>query len=118
MTKELDETLIYKTKRKPREDGLTDDECIAINLFWRKHVKVPILAKVFRVSKNTCYYRCLTGNANSYPNSIYSNKASDTNALIDKMGFQKAWEHTYVTDQMVEDVEAEMAAELARREAA
>ena len=29
MTREIDETLIYKTKRKPREDGLTDDECIA-----------------------------------------------------------------------------------------
>ena len=45
MTREIDETLIYKTKRKPREDGLTDDECIALNLFWRKHIKVPILAK-------------------------------------------------------------------------
>ena len=37
--------------------------------------------------------------------------------LIDKMGFQSAWD-TYVTDEMVDDVEAEMAAELARREAA
>ena len=49
MTRDIDETLIYKTKRKPRQDGLTDDECIAINLFWRKHIKVPILARVFRV---------------------------------------------------------------------
>ena len=48
---------------------------------------------------------------------MYSNKAKDTNALIDKMGFQAAW-NRYVTDQMVDDVEAEMAAELARREAA
>lgn len=117
MTREIDETLIYKTKRKPREDGLTDDECIALNLFWRKHIKVPILAKVFKVSKNTIYYRALTGSADSYPTSMYSNKAKDTNALIDKMGFQKAWDK-YVTDQMVDDVEAEMAAELARREAA
>ena len=39
MTRDIDETLIYKTKRKPRQDGLTDDECIAINLFWRKHIK-------------------------------------------------------------------------------
>ena len=39
---------------------------------------------------------------------MYSNKAKDTNALIDKMGFQKAWDK-YVTDQMVDDVEAEMA---------
>ena len=117
MTRDVDETLIYKTKRKPREDGLTDDECIALNLFWRKHIKVPILAKVFKVSKNTIYYRALTGSADSYPTSMYSNKAKDTNALIDKMGFQAAW-NRYVTDQMVDDVEAEMAAELARREAA
>ena len=117
MTREIDETLIYKTKRKPREDGLTDDECIALNLFWRKHIKVPILAKVFKVSKNTIYYRALTGSADSYPTSMYSNKAKDTNALIDRIGFQEAW-NRYVTDQMVDDVEAEMAAELARREAA
>ena len=117
MTREIDETLIYKTKRKPREDGLTDNECVALNLFWRKNIKVPILARVFRVSKNTIYYRALTGKANSYPNSLYSNKAKDTNALIDKMGFQRAWD-TYVTDEMVDAVEAEMAAEVARREAA
>ena len=36
MTIDLDETLIYKTKRKPREDGLTDDECIALNLILAK----------------------------------------------------------------------------------
>ena len=117
MTRDIDETLIYKTKRKPREDGLTDDECIALNLFWRKHIKVPILAKVFRVSKNTIYYRALTGKADSYPNSLYSNKAKDTNALIDRLGFQNAW-NKYVTDEMVDAVEAEMAAELSRREAA
>lgn len=117
MTRELDETLIYKTKRKPREDGLTDDECIALNLFWRKHVKVPILAKVFKVSKNTIYYRALTGNADSYPTSMYSNKARDTNALIDRMGFKQAWDK-YVTDDLVRAVEAEMEAELKRREAA
>ena len=117
MTREIDETLIYKTKRKPREDGLTDDECIALNLFWRKHIKVPILAKVFRVSKNTIYYRALTGKADSYPNSLYSNKAKDTNALIDRLGFQVAW-NKYVTNEMVDAVEAEMQAELTRREAA
>ena len=117
MTREIDETLIYKTKRKPRQDGLTDDECICLNLFWRKHIKVPILAKVFRVSKNTVYYRALTGKADSYPNSLYSNKAKDTNALIDKIGFQAAWDK-YVSDEMVDAVEAEMAAELSRREAA
>ena len=48
---------------------------------------------------------------------MYSNKAKDTNALIDRIGFQEAW-NRYVTDEMVDAVEAEMAAELARREAA
>ena len=88
-----------------------------LTLFWRKHIKVPIFAKLFRVSKNTIYYRALTGKADSYPNSLYSNKAKDTNALIDRLGFQVAW-NRYVTDEMVDAVEAEMAAELSRREAA
>ena len=63
MTRALDETLVHKTKRAPRESTLTDNECVALNLFWRKNVRVPILAKVFKVSKNTIYYRALTGNA-------------------------------------------------------
>ena len=40
---------------------------IALNLLWRKKVRVPVLAKVFRCSKNTIYYNCLTGDAPSYP---------------------------------------------------
>ena len=116
MTIALDETLIYKTKRKPREDGLTDDECIALNLFWRKRVRVPILAKVFSVSKNTIYYRALTGAAKLYPTSTYSNKARDTNALIDSLGEEEAW-NRFVTDEMVLAVNQEMAAEVERRNA-
>lgn len=106
MTIELDETLLYKIKRKPREDGLNDDKCIALNLFWRKHVKVTILAKVFRVSKNTIYDRA-----------IHGSRATETNALIDKLGFDKAW-NRYVTDDMVRAVNAAMAAEVERREKA
>jgi hypothetical protein len=117
MTVQLDEDLIHKIKRKPREDVLSDNECVALNLFWRRKVKVPILAKVFKVSKNTIYYRALTGTADSYPTSVYSNKAKDTNALIDKIGVEAAWKR-YVTDEMVMHVNQEMEAELARRDAA
>ena len=41
----LDEGLVTKTKRKPRTDALSDDDCVAINLFWRKGVRVPLLAR-------------------------------------------------------------------------
>ena len=115
MTVALDPALVFQTKRRTREDGLSDAECIAINLFWRREVRVPILARVFKVSKNTIYYRCLTGNADSYPNSLYANKARDTNKLIDDMGVEAAWKK-FVTDDMVRKVNAEMAEELRRRE--
>ena len=49
---QLDEDLIYRTKRRARENGLTPEERIAINLLWRKKVRVPVLAKCFGVSKN------------------------------------------------------------------
>lgn len=65
MTVALDRSLMMRVKRKPREDVLTFDECVALNLFWRKGVPVPILAKAFHASKNTIYYRALTGTADS-----------------------------------------------------
>jgi hypothetical protein len=111
----LDESLIYRAKRRAREDGLTPEERIALNLFWRKGVRVPILAKVFRCSKNTCYYKSLTGEADSYPNSNRSNSAAETNALIDSLGVDEAWRR-FVTDDMVAAVNAEMALEVERRE--
>jgi hypothetical protein len=116
MTVALNEDLVQRVKRRPHEGTLTEAECIALNLFWRKDVKVPILAKAFRVSKNTIYYRALTGTADSYPTSIYSNQAQEINALIDKMGVAKAWSK-YVTDDMVVAVNAELEAELERRNA-
>ena len=115
MTVALDPGLIFETRR--RTPGISDAECIAINLFWRKKVRVPILARVFKVSKNTIYYRALTGMADSYPNSRYSNRAKDTNALIDQIGEKAAWDR-YVTDDMIRKVNAEMAEELRRRERA
>lgn len=110
----LDENLISLSRRKPREDALTHDECIAVNLFWRKHVRVPILAKVFKASKNTLYYRALTGTADSYPTSIYANQAQETNDLIDRIGEEEAWKR-YVTDDMVEAVNAAMREDVQNR---
>ena len=61
MNVQLDETLIAQARRAPRHDGLSLGERIALNLLWRKKVRVPVLAKVFQCSKNTIYYNCLDG---------------------------------------------------------
>lgn len=103
MNVRLDETLIYRTRRRAREDGLTADERIAINLLWRKKVRVAILAEVFNVSKNTIYYKALTGTADSYPNSPRSNSAAETNEAIERLGFDEAWKQ-FVTDDIVKRI--------------
>lgn len=107
-------SLLYRTKRRARDDGLTPDERVAINIFWREGVRIPILAKVFKVSKNTIYYKALTGEADSYPNSNRSNSARETNELIESLGLEKAREQ-FITDRMQRAVEAEMAREAAKR---
>ena len=99
---ELDQDLVRLAKRAPRHDGLSESERIAMNLFWRRGVRVPILAKVFQCSKNTCYYNCLTGDAASYPP---TNKAKEINDLIDRIGEEKAWEEN-VTATMIRAVNA------------
>lgn len=104
----LDETLIYQTRRKARKDGLTSEERIALNLFWRKGVKVPILAKAFKISKNTIYYKALTGGADSYPNTAHYNPAMETNKTIDRMGEAAAYKK-FVTPEMIKAVNEEMA---------
>jgi hypothetical protein len=110
----LDESLIFRTKRRTTEVGLTPEQCIAINLFWRKGVRAAILAKVFQVSKNTIYYRCLTGTRPSYPASADTSTARQTNSVIDGLGETAAWQK-FVPDEMVRAVNAEMAAEAVRR---
>jgi hypothetical protein len=107
-------TLIYRTKRRSRDDGLTPEERIAINVFWRDGVRIPILAKVFKVSKNTIYYKALTGDADSYPNSNRTNLAEETNALIERLGIEEA-RAQFVTERMQRAVEDEMAREAKRR---
>ena len=104
MNVQLDETLIAQARRAPRHDGLSLSERIALNLLWRKHVRVPVLAKVFQCSKNTIYYNCLTGDAASYPLSG-ANKAREINEIIDRMGEDQAWEQN-VTATMIRAVNA------------
>ena len=111
---QLDEDLIYRTKRKAREDGLTPEDRIAMNLFWRKKVRVAVLAKVFGVSRNTCYYKALTGTADSYPNTSRSNSAIEANAVIERLGPDEAWRQ-FVTDKMVKAVNDENRREAAAR---
>ena len=116
MTLEIDKTLLYRTKRRGRKDGLTPEERVALNLLWdnNKGVRVPILAKVFKVSKNTVYYKALTGSADSYPNTDASNSAADTRRLIDELGVEEATRR-FVTPEMVQAVNQEMAREAERR---
>jgi hypothetical protein len=106
MTIQLNEDLMYLTKRRARGDGLKPRERIAINLFWRRGVKVPVLARAFNVSKNTIYYKCLTGLASSYPSGM-SNLAEETNDLIERLGVEEAYKR-YVTPKMIKAVNEEM----------
>lgn len=104
MNVQLDEMLIAQARRAPRHDGLSLGERIALNLLWRKKVRVPVLAKVFQCSKNTIYYNCLTGDAASYP-SATGNKAREVNEIIDRIGEDKAWDEN-VTATMIRAVNA------------
>ena len=99
---QLDESLIAQARRAPRHDGLTLSERIALNLFWKKDVRVPVLAKVFQCSKNTIYGNCLTGEASSY---VAGHRAKEVNDIIDRIGEVKAWREN-VTEAMIRAVNA------------
>ena len=101
MTPQLDQALLAQARRIPRRDGLAFEERMALNLFWRKEVRVSVLAKVFQCSKNTIYSNCLTGDAPSY---VYG-RAQEINDLVDAMGEDKAW-NEYVTPGMIHAVNA------------
>ena len=73
-----------------------------MNLLWRRHVRVPVLAKVFQCSKNTVYASCLTGEAASY---VSGHRAKEINDLIDKMGEVVAWREN-ITPAMIRAVNA------------
>jgi hypothetical protein len=115
MTDELDIATVFRLKRRRRKEGLSDAERVAINLFRRKGVKVSLLARVFKVAKNTCYYKAVTGEAPSYPTSMRSNPAGETNAIIEELGEERAWKK-FVTPKMRRAVNAALKAEEARRD--
>lgn len=103
----IDPVAVYLGKRNPRKDGLTPEQRIAINLLRRKKHSVTFLAKVFGVSKNTIYYKALTGSADSYPNSKFSNSAADTNAVIEHLGVEEA-ERRFITPDINRRIQAEL----------
>jgi hypothetical protein len=110
----LDPVTAYLTRRSPREGGLTPAERVAVYLLWNggKGYKVGLLAKAFRVSRNTIYYKALTGKGDSYPNTSRSNQAEDTQALIDYMGVEAATER-FVTPEIRALVQAEVDRQIA-----
>ena len=112
---DLDPSLIFRLKRRARGDGLTQEERIAINLLWRKDVRVPVICEAFNIGKNAIYYACATGEADSYPNSRRKNTARDTNKLIDQLGVKEA-ERLYLTDDIKARVNEASERELRRRE--
>lgn len=78
---------------------MTMEQCVAANLLYRKGVSADILAKLFGVGKSTIYFKCLTGEAPSYPKSHEANTVKRVKAIIKKLGEEKAWK-MYVTDEM------------------
>jgi hypothetical protein len=113
----LDRNLVARTKRRKSRNAIEPRQLIAMNLFWRNGVRVPIIARVFHVSKNTIYYKALTGSADSYPNSPGDeHSARETNAIIDSLGKDEAWTK-YVKEEEIKAINEEMARELERREA-
>ena len=118
MSANLDASLVFLARREVRKGELTPELAIAINLLWRRKVPALRLAKVFGVSPNTIYYRCLTGKARSYKRHTprAAKSAIETNRAIDQMGFDRAWDK-YVTQEMVDAVHGELKAQIRRRRA-
>jgi hypothetical protein len=113
MSVQLDETLIHRTRRRDRQDTVTFEERMAMHWFWKKKIKPAIIAKTFNVARNTVYYKALTGEADSYPNSPKSNSVGETKALFEKLGMDEV-ERRYVTNEMKKAANAAMAEEVAR----
>jgi hypothetical protein len=98
---ELDQDLVRRARRAPRKDELSEGERIAMNVFWRSGVRVPVLSRIFGCARNTVYYNCLTGDQVSYP----SNRAIEINEFVEKIGVGEAYRR-YVTPEMVKAVNA------------
>jgi hypothetical protein len=113
MAVELDKAMIVRSRRKAR--ALTFGDRIAINLLYdaKKGVSVPILARVFKCSKNTIYYKSLTGGADSYPTS--GREVSEVEAEIARLGRDEA-ARLYLTDKIKKRVMAEVERTARRKE--
>jgi hypothetical protein len=99
MTIALDHSLIQRVKRAPRGPELTYSQRLALNVLWRRKVRMDLLVKLFKKCKNTIYHNCLTGDAASYPTTPESNTARFVNAEIDRIGLDEA-ERLYVSDEI------------------
>ena len=113
MSVELDKALIARSRRKVR--ALTFADRVAINLLHdnRKGVSGPMLARVFGVSKNTIYYKSLTGKADSYPTN--GAQVTEVEQEIARLGVRRA-KKLYLTPDIVARVNAEMARTAERKE--
>jgi hypothetical protein len=113
MSIELDKALMARSRRKVR--ALTFADRVAINLLYdnRKGVSGPVLARVFGVSKNTIYYKSLTGKADSYPTT--GEQVNEVEGEIARLGRDEA-KAIYLTDEILTRVNTELQRTARRKE--
>jgi hypothetical protein len=115
MSFELNRALIVRSRLKARKLSLSDR--IVINLLYdnksKDSVSVPILARVFKCSKNTIYYKSLTGRADSYPTN--GHEVSEVEREIALLGREEA-KRKYLTDKIMKKVRAEVERTARRKE--
>jgi hypothetical protein len=109
----FDPAMIARSRRKVR--ALSFDERVAIRLMWHegKGVPGPVLARAFRCSKNTIYYRSLTGRADSYPTT--GTDVDQVEAEIARLGIEEA-SRLYITEEIQAKVKAELARTARRKQ--
>jgi hypothetical protein len=113
----LDLALVDKSRRYSH-NSLPERQLISLNLFRRLRVKMAVLARAFRLSKNTIYDQATTGD---------NDLARRINAIVDAelekmtaMPRHKALVvllHRYASDGEIDAVNKENAREAARKEA-
>jgi hypothetical protein len=110
---ELDPALIARSRRKVR--ALTFGDRVAINLLHTGQPKIstPILARVFKCSKNTIYYKSITGQADSYPTD--GHEVTEVEREIAFWGREEA-ARIYLTDKIKKRVMLEVARTARRKE--
>lgn len=86
---------------RPPKNGLRPEQVLAMNVLWRDGMPLARLAKMFRVSRNTLYYKIATGQADSYPKTP-ANCAAAVNDLIEEVGVDEV-RRRFVTPEMLDD---------------